>query len=226
YRGLTVSQLEKIRVELKKNDSEIRIAKNTLLRRAVSETAGEVLIDDFTGTTAVVMAYGDPVAPAKAIAKFADDHDKFVIRSAVLEGEKISADELIALSKLPSKEVLLGQMLSVLNGVPTGLVQLSELIKEFEEKFGVSAAAPVAVAAAGAAPAEAAAEEKTEFDVILAGAGDQKIKVIKEVRAITSLGLKEAKALVEGAPQALKEGAGRTQLTSMAGPDSTSHNEA
>lgn len=85
------------------------------------------------------------------------------------------------------------------------VLELSELIKEFEEKFGVSAAAPVAVAAAGAGPVEAEAEEKTEFDVILAGAGDQKIKVIKEVRAITSLGLKEAKALVEDAPQPIKE---------------------
>ena len=88
------------------------------------------------------------------------------------------------------------------------VLELSELIKELEEKFGVSAAAPVAVAAAG--PADdadgAAAEEQTEFDVILAGVGDQKIKVIKEVRAITSLGLKEAKELVEGAPQPVKEG--------------------
>jgi len=87
------------------------------------------------------------------------------------------------------------------------VLELADLIKELEEKFGVSAAAPVAVAAAGAAGADAApAEEKTEFDVILAGVGDQKIKVIKEVRAITSLGLKEAKELVEGAPQPLKEG--------------------
>jgi large subunit ribosomal protein L7/L12 len=88
------------------------------------------------------------------------------------------------------------------------VLELSELIKELEEKFGVSAAAPVAVAAAGPAGdagGAAAAEEKTEFDVILAGAGDQKIKVIKEVRAITSLGLKEAKELVEGAPQPVKE---------------------
>lgn len=87
------------------------------------------------------------------------------------------------------------------------VLELAELIKELEEKFGVSAAAPVAVAAAGAAGADAApAEEQTEFDAILAGVGDQKIKVIKEVRAITSLGLKEAKELVEGAPQPLKEG--------------------
>jgi large subunit ribosomal protein L7/L12 len=85
------------------------------------------------------------------------------------------------------------------------VLELSLLIKELEEKFGVSAAAPVAVAAAGPAAAEAVVEEKTEFDVILTAAGDQKIKVIKEVRAITGLGLKEAKELVEGAPQTVKE---------------------
>ena len=85
------------------------------------------------------------------------------------------------------------------------VLELSELIKEFEEKFGVSAAAPVAVAAAGGPVAEAAAEEKTEFDVILASVGSEKIKVIKEVRAVTGLGLKEAKTLVESAPAPLKE---------------------
>lgn len=85
------------------------------------------------------------------------------------------------------------------------VLELSELIKEFEEKFGVSAAAPVAAAAA-AVEAGPAAEEKTEFDVILTSAGAEKIKVIKEVRAITGLGLKEAKTLVESTPAALKEG--------------------
>jgi len=124
YRGLTVTQLQNIRIELRKHNSEIRVAKNTLLKRAVTETDSAVLSDDFVGTTAVVMAYDDPVGPAKALAKFADDHDKFIIRSAVLEGEKLSPEELVALSKLPSKEVLLGQFLSVLNGVPTGLVQV------------------------------------------------------------------------------------------------------
>ncbi len=86
------------------------------------------------------------------------------------------------------------------------VIEAAELSKMLEEKWGVSAAAPVAVAAAGgaAAPAEAA-EEKTEFDVILTDAGAQKINVIKEVRAITGLGLKEAKDLVEGAPKAVKE---------------------
>ena len=85
------------------------------------------------------------------------------------------------------------------------VLEAAELSKMLEEHWGVSAAAPVAVAAAGAAPAEAA-EEKDEFDVILASAGDKKINVIKEVRGITGLGLKEAKDLVEGAPKAVKEG--------------------
>ena len=86
------------------------------------------------------------------------------------------------------------------------LIELSDFVKKFEEVFEVSAAAPVAVAAAGAAPAEAA-EEMDEFDVVLEAAGDQKIQVIKEVRAITNLGLGEAKALVDAAPSTLLEGA-------------------
>ncbi len=89
------------------------------------------------------------------------------------------------------------------------VLEVADLVKELEEKWGVSAAAPVAVAAAapGAGAGEAAAEEKDEFDVILAEAGGNKIAVIKEVRAITGLGLKEAKELVEGAPKPVKEGA-------------------
>ena len=98
------------------------------------------------------------------------------------------------------------------------VLELSELIKELEEKFGVSAAAPVAMGAA-AAPVDgggaAAAEEKTEFDVILTGAGDQKIKVIKEVRAVTSLGLKEAKDLVEGVPAPVKEGVSKDEAEAI-----------
>jgi large subunit ribosomal protein L7/L12 len=87
------------------------------------------------------------------------------------------------------------------------VLELSQLVKELEEKFGVSAAAPVAMMAAGPAAAAAApAEEKTEFDVILTAHGDKKINVIKEVRAITGLGLKEAKDLVESPPKPVKEG--------------------
>jgi large subunit ribosomal protein L7/L12 len=97
------------------------------------------------------------------------------------------------------------------------VLELSELIKELEDKFGVSAAAPVAMAAAPAAGGAAApaAEEKTEFDVILVTAGDKKIGVIKEVRAITSLGLKEAKDMVEGAPSPIKEGVSKEEAADI-----------
>jgi large subunit ribosomal protein L7/L12 len=94
------------------------------------------------------------------------------------------------------------------------IMEAAELAKLLEEKWGVSAAAPVAVAAAGGPVAEAA-EEQVEFDVILIGVGDKKIQVIKEVRSITSLGLKEAKELVEGAPKAIKEGASKEEAAKI-----------
>lgn len=97
------------------------------------------------------------------------------------------------------------------------VIQISELVKELEEKWGVSAAAPVAVAAAGGGGGEAAAEEQTEFDVILADIGGQKIKVIKAVREITGLGLKDAKDLVEGAPKAVKEGVSKEEADTIQG---------
>ena len=95
------------------------------------------------------------------------------------------------------------------------VMEAAELSKLLEEKWGVSAAAPVAVAAAGAAPTAEAAEEKDSFDVVLAASGDQKINVIKEVRAITGLGLKEAKDIVEGAPKTLKEGVKKEEAEEM-----------
>jgi large subunit ribosomal protein L7/L12 len=98
------------------------------------------------------------------------------------------------------------------------VLEIAGLVKDLEEKWGVSASAPVAVAAVGAAAASggaAPAEEKTEFDVVLTNAGTEKIKVIKEVRAITGLGLAEAKALVEGAPKAVKEGVSKKDAEEM-----------
>ncbi|KIX15945.1 50S ribosomal protein L7/L12 [Dethiosulfatarculus sandiegensis] len=95
------------------------------------------------------------------------------------------------------------------------VLELSELVKELEETFGVSAAAPMAVAAAPAAGDAPAAEEQTEFDVILESAGDKKIQVIKAVRAITGLGLKEAKAMVDGAPAPVKEAVSKEDAEGM-----------
>lgn len=95
------------------------------------------------------------------------------------------------------------------------VMDVVELVKMMEEKFEVSAAAPVAMAAAAAGGEAAAAEEKTEFDVVLASFGDNKVGVIKAVRAITGLGLKEAKDLVEGAPNTLKEGVSKDEAADM-----------
>lgn len=112
-------------------------------------------------------------------------------------------------------EITREQVVDYLSNLP--VIQIAELVKELETKWGVSAA-PVAVAgavAAGGGAAAAAAEEKTEFDVILADAGPSKINVIKIVRELTGLGLKEAKDLVEGAPKALKEGIGKDEAADI-----------
>lgn len=109
------------------------------------------------------------------------------------------------------KKLTKDDILNAIKGM--SVLELSELVKEMEDVFGVSAAAPVAVAAAApvAGAAEGGAEEKTAFDVVLTGAGTQKIQVIKTVRTITSLGLKEAKTLVDGAPKAVKEGVSKDE---------------
>ena len=105
---------------------------------------------------------------------------------------------------MADKTLTKDQLIEAIKGMT--VLELSEMVKALEEEFGVSAAAPMAVAAAPAAAAEAApAEEQTQFDVVLAAFGDQKIQVIKVVRALTGLGLKEAKEVVEGAPKAIKE---------------------
>ena len=107
----------------------------------------------------------------------------------------------------------LEQIVDQLSGLT--VIEAAELSKLLEEKWGVSAAAPIAVAAAPAAGGEAAGEEKSEFTVVLAAAGDKKINVIKEVRTITGLGLKEAKDLVEGAPKELKAGISKDEADAM-----------
>lgn len=124
YQGLTVPVLQELRHNLRRNDAEFRVAKNTLLIRAVEDTGFKGLQEHFVGTTAVTVSYGDPVSPAKILSDFSKDHPELKIRSALLDGRILTADDVTALSKLPGKEVLLGQMLSVMNAVPTGLVQV------------------------------------------------------------------------------------------------------
>lgn len=105
------------------------------------------------------------------------------------------------------------EVIDFLSNMP--VIELANMIKELEEKWGVSAAAPVAMAAGPAAAGGAPAEEKTQFDVVLTDGGANKINVIKEVRALTGLGLKEAKDLVEGAPKTVKEGVSKDEAAKM-----------
>lgn len=124
YQGMPVPVLEGLRCELKKNNAEIRVAKNTLLRRAVEGTEFESIVESCTGTTAVTMSYEDPVAPAKVVVDFAKANPQLAIRAACMDGKALSADDLVALSKLPSREALLASLLSVMNGVPTSFVRV------------------------------------------------------------------------------------------------------
>jgi len=130
YRGLTVSEFEQLRIALKKCDAEVKVAKNTLLRKATQSTSFAPLSDHFKGTTAVALSYGDPVSPAKVIVEFAKGHEKLNIRIAVLDGKVLSVNDLTALSTLPSKDLLLGQLLSVMQAVPTSFVRVLNAIPQ------------------------------------------------------------------------------------------------
>lgn len=144
YKGLKVTELEKLRRELKKGDVLFQVAKNTLLRLAVKDTDYEVLSEYFSGTTAISVSFEEPVASAKALTAFAKEYEAFSIRSAALEGRVLSADDVVALSKLPGKEELQAKLLGtmaavptgfvrVLNGIPAKLVYVLQAIKEQKE---------------------------------------------------------------------------------------------
>lgn len=130
YRGLKVTELEKLRKNLRQNDAQIQIAKNTLLRLAVKGTAYEGLVDSFSGTTAVAVGFTEPVGPAKALAAFAKEFNAFTIRSASLEGSLLKAEDVDALSKLPSKEELLAKLLGTMSAVPTGFVRVLNAVPQ------------------------------------------------------------------------------------------------
>lgn len=130
YRGLKVTELEKLRKNLRENDAQIQVAKNTLLRLAVQGTANEGLRDSFSGTTAVAVSFKEPVGPAKVLAAFANEFNAFSIRTAVLDGTLISADDVVALSKLPSRDELLAKLLGTMAAVPTGFVRVLSAVPQ------------------------------------------------------------------------------------------------
>jgi large subunit ribosomal protein L10 len=124
YRGLTVPEFQELRRELRKNDAEIRVAKNTLLRRAVKGTSFEPMEEFFKGTTAITVSNTEPVAPAKILTEFAKDHPMVELRAAVMGEKTLTPADLAVLAKLASREVLLARLLSVMQAVPTNFVQV------------------------------------------------------------------------------------------------------
>lgn len=145
YRGMTVSSLQDLRGELRGISAQIKVAKNTLLRRAIAGTPFETLDDQLHGNTALTLSDSDPVSPAKVLVKFAKGNPKLVIKAAVLDGKLLTPDDLVALSKLPGIDELRGQLLGlmlqvptgfvrVLNGVPQKAVYLLQAIKESKEE--------------------------------------------------------------------------------------------
>jgi len=130
YSGLKVTELEKLRKNLRENDAQIQVAKNTLLRLAVKGTAYEGLSDSFTGTTAVAVGFKEPVGPSKVLTAFAAEFDAFSIRTAVLDGTLLSADDVVALSKLPGREELLAKLLGTMAAVPTGFVRVLSAVPQ------------------------------------------------------------------------------------------------
>ncbi len=224
YRGLTVAQDTELRKQLREAGVIYKVCKNTMMKRAFEGTEFAGLEEYLEGPSALVVSKDDATAPARIICKFAKTAEALEVKAGVVEGNVYDAAGINELSKVPSREELLSKLLGSLQSPITNLARvlnqiaeqggagaceaaaeeapLNELVKACEEEFGVSAAAGVVVAAGGEA---AAAEEKTEFDVELVAAGASKVKVIKVVREITGLGLKEAKDLVDNAPKVVKE---------------------
>jgi large subunit ribosomal protein L10 len=122
YKGLNVAAVTDLRRKLREADVQYKVVKNTLLARASEGTDAEAIKDYFKGPNAVAFSYTDPVAPAKVLCDFAKENDKLDIRIGVLNGKVLDADAIKALAKLPSREQLLAQVLSVMNQVPTSLV--------------------------------------------------------------------------------------------------------
>jgi len=123
YKGLDVATISDLRRKLREADVEFKVVKNTLLIRASEETGVALLKDHFKGPSAIALSYEDPVAPAKVLTAFAKENEKLDIKIGVLDDQVLDIGRIQALAALPSKEALLGQMLSVINGVPTGFVR-------------------------------------------------------------------------------------------------------
>ena len=122
YMGLNVEDMNALRSKLRESEIEFKVVKNTLLRRAAEGTNAAQIVDSFKGPSAIALSYEDPVAPAKVLTDFAKEHDKLEIKIGTMDGKVLDVTAIKSLSKLPSREVLLAQLLSVMVAVPTSFV--------------------------------------------------------------------------------------------------------
>jgi len=132
YKGLDVAAMNDLRRKLRAEEIEYRVVKNTILTRASADNDGDLIKDFFKGPSAVALGFDDPIAPAKVLAQFAKDHEQLEIKVGVMGGKVLDPTAITALAKLPSREVLLGRLLAVLNAVPTSFVRtLAEVPRSF-----------------------------------------------------------------------------------------------
>ncbi len=124
YKGLNVAKSNELRRKLREADVEYQVVKNTLLVRASEDTGVASIRDHFTGPSAIALSYDDPVAPAKVLTQFAKENGKLEIKVGVMDGKVLEINDIKSLADLPSREVLLGQLLSAMNAVPTGFVRV------------------------------------------------------------------------------------------------------
>ena len=202
YEGITVEDDTKMRAALRKAGVEYTVLKNSIIGSACDNAGFAALKSELTGMNAVAISFEDQVAPAKILKEYADKIESFELRGGFVDGEVLDAAGVNELASIPSKDVLVGKILGSIQGP---LYSLAFALQAIIDKNGEGAAEE-------AAPA---AEEKTEFDVVLKNFGGNKLAVIKVVREITGLGLKEAKELVEGAPKTLKEGVSKADAEAI-----------
>ena len=132
YKGLDVAAMNDLRRKLRAEEIEYQVVKNSILIRASADNDGDLIKDFFKGPSAVALSYDDPIAPAKVLAQFAKDHEKLEIKVGVMNGKVLDATAIKALAQLPAREVLLGQLLSALNAIPTSFVRtLAEVPRSF-----------------------------------------------------------------------------------------------
>jgi large subunit ribosomal protein L10 len=206
FTGLKVEDMTRLRRQLQEVNGQLTVVKNTLMvRAAADESALAPLISQFTGPNAITLGYEDPVALTKVLMKFAQERPQFKIKAGVLAGQFLSPQDLDALAKLPSREVLLSQFLGLLKGVPTALVTvLSGVIRNLltvlvalkdKKAEAEPAAAAVEVEAAVVAEVEAAAPAEVEAEVVAEAAAEVEAEAPAEVEAKV-----EAEAAGEGEP--------------------------